>query len=534
MAALLSVPPEILILILGRLGPSSLSSFGQTCKAAEAFVEPLLYRRIAWKFNGKKDPMPNHRIHSFFQAIRQRPARASYVKAATLLFGTGRWQSSQTAQLLSDYPPPPDVETLWVDVLRGGVQGRDLTRFEGGTFWSETIIGNPGALMAILLIVFPELETLVTDYTLIKQSDLPNEVMGGLLKLKRATVRNNLDSRIIKPFERPELSALFSLPRLEHLSTVFQLVDDVSVAQANLPALLSLNLTDHLSDPSALGDLLTKTHKLERFSYFLVEDTDNLAEDKNYQSVHQDTWSAFATSLGSIAGTLRILKISMDEAGTSDYPPETMDEEWVLGVSSRRGTIGSLTHLQNLTKLEMPMHILFGSHPHHINLRDLLPPSLRKFYLRDDLIYDQDWHTYVPDVVIPALRSYLLGNGAPGNEVLPLQELRLKLRTVWLIEQFGRTDIEDGLEIGEEDPLEQLVRISRQAGVRCTIHFRVLDGTYISTKHECIDRIDELVLHDPNNGTATPDGGPEGIAVGEVRYPMTRLLKRARCFESST
>ena len=534
MAALLSVPPEILILILGRLGPSSLSSFGQTCKAAEAFVEPLLYRRIAWKFNGKKDPMPNHRIHSFFQAIRQRPARASYVKAATLLSGTGRWQSSQTAQLLSDYPPPPDVETLWVDVLRGGVQGRDLTRFEGGTFRSETIIGNPGALMAILLIVFPELETLVTDYTLIKQSDLPNEVMGGLLKLKRATVRNNLDSRIIEPFERPELSALFSLPRLEHLSTVFQLVDDVSVAQANLPALLSLSLTDHLSDPSALGDLLTKTPKLERFSYFLVEDTDNLAEDKNYQSVHQDTWSAFATSLGSVAGTLRILKISMDEAGTSDYPPETMDEEWVLGVSSRRGAIGSLTHLQNLTKLEIPMHILFGSHPHHTNLRDLLPPSLRKFYLRDDLIYDQDWHTYVPDVVVPALRSYLLGNGAPSNEVLPLQELRLKLRTVWLIEQFGRTDIEDGLEIGEEDPLEQLVRISRQAGVRCTIHFRVLDGTYISTKHECIDRIDELVLHDPNNGTATPDGGPEGIAVGEVRYPMTRLLKRARCFESST
>jgi len=146
MAALLSLPAEILSLILGRLGTSSLSSFGQTCKAAEAFVEPLLYRRIAWKFNGKKDPMPNHRIHSFFRAIRQRPARASYVKTAELLSGTGRWQSSQTAQLLSDYPPPSDVEPLWVDVLRGGVQGRDLTLYEGGTFWTETIIGNPGAL----------------------------------------------------------------------------------------------------------------------------------------------------------------------------------------------------------------------------------------------------------------------------------------------------------------------------------------------------------------------------------------------------
>jgi hypothetical protein len=181
------------------------------------------------------------------------------------------------------------------------------------------------------------------------------------------------------------------------------------------------------------------------------------------------------------------------------------------------------------------MHILFGSHPHRTNLRDVLPPSLRKVYLRNDQIFDQDWDTYVPGVVIPALRSYLLGHGAPGNEVLPLQELRLKLRTVRFIEEFGRTDIEDGLEIGEEDPLELLAGISRQAGVRCAIHFRVLDGTYISTKHECIDRIDELVLNDPTNGTATSDGGPEGIAVGESRYPMTRLLKRARCFfESNT
>jgi hypothetical protein len=321
-------------------------------------------------------------------------------------------------------------------VLQGGLQGRDLTLFEAGTFWDETVIGNPGALMAILLIALPELETLVTDYTLLKQSDLPNEIMGGLRKLKRATVRNNLDSRIIIPLERPELSALFSLPRLEHLSTVFQRVDDASVAHANLPALLSLSLTDHLSDPSAIKGLLTKTPKLERFSYFLVEDTDNLAEDENYQSVHQDTWSTFATSLGAVAGTLRILKIFIDDAATSDYPPLTMDEEWVMGVSSRRGTIDSLKHLQNLTKLEIPMHILFGSHPHRTNLRDVLPPSLRKVYLRDDQIFDQDWDTYVPGVVIPALRSYILGHGAPGNDVLPLQELRLKLRTVRFIEEF--------------------------------------------------------------------------------------------------
>jgi hypothetical protein len=106
MAALLSVPPEIFSLILSRLGTSSLSSLGQTCKAAEAFVELLLYRRIACEFDGEKDPMPNHPIHSFFRAIRQRSARANYVKTAELLSGTGRWQLSRRKQLLPSSPHP--------------------------------------------------------------------------------------------------------------------------------------------------------------------------------------------------------------------------------------------------------------------------------------------------------------------------------------------------------------------------------------------------------------------------------------------
>ncbi|KAH6853753.1 hypothetical protein B0I37DRAFT_360154 [Chaetomium sp. MPI-CAGE-AT-0009] len=356
------------------------------------------------------------------------------------------------------------------------------------------------------------------------------DILEDLLKLKTATIRNNLDSRIIHFDIAEEPSGILCLPRLEHLSTVFQRENGSSVAYADLPALLTLKLTDHLCDPSAIRELLAKTPKLERFSYFLVEDTDDLAADEHYESVHQDEWSAFGTSLGNVAGSLRILKISTDEAATEDYPPDTMDEDWMMGISDRRGTIGSLAHLQNLTKLEIPMHILIGRYPYRGNLRDTLPLGLRKLYLRDDLVYDEDWDTYIAKAVIPALKSYLLQQES-GNEVLSLQELRIKLRNAQVMNVFGRKDIQSGRVLDEGHPLEQLAGTTRQAGVRCTIHFRFLKGTFISTKHECIDRVDELVLYDAN--TAKPGGGIEETVVEAPRYPMRSRLKRARCFKSN-
>ncbi|KAK3300364.1 uncharacterized protein B0H64DRAFT_448562 [Chaetomium fimeti] len=529
--SLLFIPSEILHLILRELRRSSLSSFGQTCKAAEAFVEPLLYRSVLLRFNDKDSQriLPNHAIHSFFRAIRQRPVRASYVETAKLLSGTSRWGWGD----LPNFPAPPDVKPLWLEALQGdGIQQQRVQEAEMLTLCAEIDVGSPGALVAILLASLPQLETLVTDVSMLEQLDRTlGDVFEGLRKLKKLTIRNNLDSRILNLDIRGEGWGVSSLPRLEHLSTVFQREDDTSVAHANLPALRTLKLTDHLSDPSAIRELLTKTPKLERFSYFLVEDTDDLAADEHYEAVHQDEWSAFATSLGSVAETLRILKISTDEAATEDYPPDTMDEEWMMGISARRGIIGSLTHLQNLTKLEIPMHILLGCHPHRTNLRDTLPPGLRKLYLRDDLVYGDDWGTYVPEVLISALKSYLLEHGS-GDEGLSLQELRVKLRDARPMDIFGRKEIQSGQGLDERHPLEQLAGASRQAGVRCTIHFRDLKKTFVSTKDECIDRVDELVLYDPN--TANPGGGPEDTVMGTARYPTRRRrLKRARCFQSN-
>ncbi|EAQ93304.1 hypothetical protein CHGG_01539 [Chaetomium globosum CBS 148.51] len=288
--------------------------------------------------------------------------------------------------------------------------------------------------------------------------------MGHLLMLKKVVIRNNVNWDIC-PTSGSSGPNLVCLPRLEHLSTVFSHVRGELVANANLPALRTLELTDHVSDPSTTKELLAKTPKLERFSYFLVEDTDSLLWSDVDDTAHEDEWSAFATNLGGVAATLRVLKIYVDSK-PPDYPERFEDPEtgaWAKNASNRRGAIGSLTHLHNLTKLEIPMHVLFGYRPHGTRLRHILPPSLRKLYLRDDFAYSGDIYDAPPKLVIPALQSYLL-ESEPDGKVLSLQELHFKLRT---------SDMEDGLQIDEQHPLRRLESVARQAGVRCTVRFRV-------------------------------------------------------------
>ncbi|KAH6650764.1 hypothetical protein F5144DRAFT_589176 [Chaetomium tenue] len=329
--------------------------------------------------------------------------------------------------------------------------------------------------------------------------------MGHLLMLKKVVIRNDLNSGI-----RYKLGSsgpnLLCLPRLEHLSTVFSHVRGELIADANLPALRTLELTDHISNPSTTKELLAKTPKLERFSYFLVEDTDSLLEFLRWgddygigDTAHEDEWSAFATNLGGVAATLRVLKIYVDF--TPPAYPENVEGsqeawEWVNHASDRRGAIGSLTHLHNLTKLEIPMHVLFAYRPHGIRLRDILPPSLRKLYLRDDSAYSGDIYDAPPKLVIPALQSYLL-ESEPDGKVLSLQELHFKLRTSDMASLFRKMDVQDGLQIDEQHPLRRLESVARQAGVRCMVRFRVQHASFLSPEHEY-----PFVYNQPNSRRA--------------------------------
>ncbi|KAK3354085.1 hypothetical protein B0T25DRAFT_545965 [Lasiosphaeria hispida] len=525
MTALLSLPTEILQDILKELPDSSILSFCRTCKAALDFAERLLYRAISWQFS---EPHAEHPIHAFMRAISHRPALASHVKTAELLSGTDAWGWDDA---LPNCPAPPDVQEVWMECL-----GRQqIPLFMANRFEVETLEGAPAALMGLLLSALPALETLVTDYAMMQGSHLPGAIFEHnnlKLKLRNMAIRNNLDSRIIRPSEPPWVQAVFCVPSLEHLCTVLPRVSEDQITGANLPVLRSLKLVDHLTEPDAISTLLSKAPKLESLTYFLIEDTDDLAADADYERSHQNEWAAFVEALSHVAASFKTLKISIDEAATSDYPPDTMDGEWMMGISRRRGRIPSLRHLIHLAKLEIPIYLLLGfSAEHRTPLSSILPPSLRKLYLRDDHVYDDDLVGATSEDVVSMISSYLLDRSSTGVTV-PLQELRIKLRGRGITDRFDNACIKAVAELASAENLRVLESLGRRVGVKVTIHRR--KNTYISTEQDVIDVVDELVLYDPH---AALDGKIFGTGEGEREiegYASRRRLKMARVFYSNT
>ncbi|KAK3347300.1 hypothetical protein B0T25DRAFT_461066 [Lasiosphaeria hispida] len=358
-------------------------------------------------------------------------------------------------------------------------------------------------------------------------SHLPGIVFENkTLNLRDITIRNNLDSRVIKPSNPPWIQTVFCLPSLEHLCTVLPRVSEDQITGAKLPSLRTLKLVDHLSEPAAISTLLSKAPKLESLTYFLVEDTDDLAADADYEQSHDNEWAAFATALTHVADSLKTLKISVDEAATSDYPPDTMDGEWMMDISRRRGRIPSLRQLQNLTKLEIPAYLLLGFCPERVQLNDVLPLSLQKLYLRDDHVYDDDLVDAAPEDLISALESYFFDRSSAGTP--PLQEVRIKLRSHGIEDRFDRACIE-AVELGKSQYLETLVKIGRRSRIKVTVHRR--KHTYLTVGQEVVDEVDELVLCDPQL-----DDSMEEMDEREketTRYPTRHRLKRARVFYSN-
>jgi len=541
MAALFFLPNEILHEIIEELPLPSLSSFCRTCQATRVVAEPLLYRNISWEI-GSAQFQTRLPIHAFFRTISHRPALALHVKSVVLHSG---FQPKDWMTHFAYCSVPDDLSPLWLDAL---AQLDMPTKLQQRFFRSKAEVGDLGVLTGIVLASLPMVEELVIDTTLIEESDLLEMVIGGLLSLKNVTIHNNLDSRILGRHSTvTRLSSVFHLPRLEQLCTTFQFMKRPMVAGPKLSALRTLGLVDRLSYPSAIKTLLARAPKLESLSYFLVEDMDDLlcyiqdarhrdVENANSASLGRDrdsddfnTWHTFARALKSVSGSLTTLTISLDAAGGKhDRTLQNLHYDLLGGVSARRGRIGSLQHLENLTSLEIPMLILFNDRTKETKLQDLLPPSLKKLTLRDDYINDHDLLNCTPSLVIPALESYLLEQD-PFNP-LSLYELCINLR----IRDFHTSIRRNKLGLKGVHRFTHrhwgLERICKQAAVRCVLHVR--RRSVLLPGRDCVDIMDETVVYDPS--IADGNGGmKEEGRVRSIFDKLSQIKKRARGFHWS-
>ncbi|KAJ6440998.1 F-box-like domain-containing protein [Purpureocillium lavendulum] len=566
MSSFVSLPTELHREVLSLLQRDSLAALCRTCKACREYAEPFLYQSFLYFFRSEDREPPHYDplIHPFFAAVWRRPELAAHVKRAD--FCVNGWLDWGTK--LRDLPPPMRYEDTWLeagwDFMKashkflekdGALRESDALEtnetctvdttseeseasedgdtsedevFQG---WDEALEnelsdGNVGALTAVLLSLFHNLEVLEIDFSLIWSSEaLPKALRIGphLQHLTALKVFNNLDGRILRDFNDKRLpgTALLDAPSLIEADIVLQDAPIVASPQnitclANLARLSILNVG---ASPATLSDMLQHTSNLVTLEYFFAQDLEELKRDSGYWHEHLNEWEEFTAAVSNVSTTLKNLVISVDWSHVDDYPPEDMDDDWVNDIWKRRGRLGSLKELSSLERLEVPTVVLLGCDPTKAiqSLHKILPSGLHELCLRDDLIDFGDyrwtpWNSLVigrnlrrsfrntcdPTKLLDRLRQYMETVGSErdfyASHKFGLQRLVLKAHRdrVW-----------------PDEYLEQLRTMSEAAGVTSSVRMR-LSG-YLSRYSDWDDGVKEIILElDESLTEGSEEDGSEG------------------------
>ncbi|KAK1760038.1 hypothetical protein QBC47DRAFT_289677 [Echria macrotheca] len=424
--------------------------------------------------------------------MHQRPGLRRYVKTVALL-SHDRIQC--WSHRLPPIPAPPAIRALWMHAL----QHLGLPRATAVVSAAEIEEGNPGVFVALLLASLLDVRVLWLDYHLLRESDL----LVGLFRgeqyfpcLERLEIWNNVDDGIVHYHPALQLSPVLSLSRLIFLQVILQ--REQNVAPPTLPELVELDIINHLSSPQVIATILANTPKLEKLTYFLVEDIHHLCLG-GPSTAHHDEWRLFSEALTPVSKTLRILKISIDHVSPVSYSPYDWDNRWMIDllwvfmIDHRRGPIGSLKSLRHLTKLEIPAYLLVGRHSQR--LQNILPPQIEKLYLRDDYVLEGPLRNRDDDVR-KMLGQYLLEK----NRTIPLslKHLRFVLRGSEYGTDHEWTDSTVNKVFGGEGRLLRLQRLARRAGIKCSLIGGKGDGSRAFWSPGLVmDEVFEVVVYDP-------------------------------------
>jgi len=504
------------------------------------------YKKVHFKFNRENDQDlrydREHDIHHFFRLISEdQPEIKDHVESVELLTGVNEFLDHHNTPVC--VPSSPNLSP-WVKRDR---QDSDQDKFRQEARKREIALGNIFHLSEILVRELPDIVIFTTDYSLLEQSDLP-EIISKLRNLQHLTVLNNLDSAIVCEGDTPSTSAdmseIFLNPNLRSISTVFNLsnfdhpadrIENMTQHRISLPNLHTLSLIDSTSHPPFLHALLQKCHHLSKLTYFLAQELDSPPEttDQNgqligpparYTRLRVSSWLALVTVL---PATLQKLKISVDVSETTRTAPAALHPGWLV----RSGRITSLMRLSRLVKLEIPLYLLFGGGLGDIHnpvgaagvkLEEILPPTLKKIYLRDDYILETDLHRSVPAEILGKLRIYLLFKKDSGNK---LNELRLVLRGRGVNDKKEpkKKCLQQLAALRGVEGLRTFERIGREGDTRITVQFRL--KSKLTKSGVCLDTVKQTVAFNPTRLAL-----PEGYETGMMGYPERERVKQARAF----
>jgi hypothetical protein len=442
-SALETLPQDCWVQILDEISPSDAASVVATSRGLQVSSESSLYHRV--DIDWTRPPLK--RVLILFRVIHKRPDLAEQIHHVSMV----------TSKLVYPAAEPEDewelpqidgdwgqLSSLFQDEVNAA---RDIiikAQFPSSGMWIRALEhGDPYAFVAVLLSQLHNIRSLQLDHTFVWQAGLPGLMMKhALLSAPENTLsrfsqlsvveyglnvpgpRKYLDTRwdFIDAFpvcDPDQFAGWFYLPSLKSLEIWTQNLEDISnelskpaesSKLAHLAQLKRLALTESSVDEDDVRKLLSHLSSLKSLHLGLVYPSQDKELYYNCCSPQPPLKKkgVLLEGLMSVKDTVEHLSISVELCpvwwpavwGAIERDNGTPQESF-------KPFKGVLMQFPLLQTAELPAVMLFGwTHADAPALSELLPPTLRKLAIRDNLqqTEDYEWET---DQVGEAIQKFL-------------------------------------------------------------------------------------------------------------------------------
>ncbi|PWY96648.1 hypothetical protein BO94DRAFT_619740 [Aspergillus sclerotioniger CBS 115572] len=391
----LELPDEIWVSVFDYLEPKSVANLSLTSFRWHKLSRAHLYRELHWHWGS----IPRYRIAQHMITLFRYPHLLKYVQEVEIYSKESRLGANHSHVI--SWPKEQLDYKLLKRALLDTVKG---TGVPDQRAWQEAIENkDPYAYVALLLPNPPNLRSLKLDYSFVAMGGWPGLMLthltssqivdsrfeGAFNRLEVLDYGSNVPDLIYDHFKRDlnllpdprpeEFLGLFRLKGLKHLGVWLRWSNVMFEASPgthwNLAQLQTLVLVRSRMGEAAVPKILQLTKSLRSLHLGLVYRNDDLVFDNPVQYVRD--------GLMMLIGQLEHLSIDFHYPSRFDGDYGTADE-WQKRFDHLHAFLKSFTKLKTL---ELPIEMLLGFKDlSQQNMSGLLPKSLEKLALRDDLM----------------------------------------------------------------------------------------------------------------------------------------------------
>lgn len=429
--------------ILDQISPSDTASVVATSRDLQASSESSLYRHV--NIDWIKPPLK--RVLTLFRVIHERPDLASQIHHVSMIPSKLEYPAEMQIQKWN----PPQIDGDWnqlaslfqneVNVAKDIITKAQFPSLANWIYALEN--GDPYAFVAVLLSQLHNLQSLQLDYTFVWQFGFPGLMMRHALlsapenslsrfaelsiveygmNVPQSREFHELGARFIDAFppcDPEQFAGWFYLPALKSLEIWLQSLEGVedelskpagSSKLKHLARLERLVLAESPIEECEARDLLFHLSSLKSLHLGLVYPSQDRELGWSEASARPPLKEpgVLIEGLMSVKDTVEHLSVGM-ELCPLYYPSMWSSHNRDNGnpEESFKQCLGILKQFPLLKSAEIPSVMLLGWTSYDApSMSEVLPPTLQKLIIRDQLIHSEDYELD-DDVVTEAIQDFL-------------------------------------------------------------------------------------------------------------------------------